>query len=419
MSGAIPNVNAMNLLARLHIPPAIHVRLTVAGHSEFERVIELPSGASPDWLVSTYLLSLGIHNDDVHHDLDRYLDLHPASWRPKLQTMRLPEIPHEIEVLVMDAGVPEVGDPCVALIEPGPNVAAPFVGRWQSDTAPCRLRHVNDELAQRFGVVVPHFDDSGLERSHGIRSSSRLDSLLRALAPLRRLALLAHLDESEILADRPLELNTVESAMAPLISLLTHIGPAGLVQDPETGWITDGDVAVIVRELEWTPVDGISAPEESLVSFARQSKLIRRLKGRVLVTVRGRKLLELGTQTLNELADAVTQRDDRYGGWRSYAQSHDQALALLAIADGSAKTFAELPPLVGLGKAAIGKRGTSHGYDDDDVYESPFDHAAMDADTAMTANVQQIIDNIAVLSESGRFGMISPAMRAVARVALL
>lgn len=409
----------MNLLTRLRITPAIHVRLTVAGHSEFDRVIELPSEASPDCLVSAYLLSLGVHHDDIHDDFGGYLDLSLWSWRAERQTMRLPQIPHEIQVLVMDGGTPEVGDPCVALVDAEPDAPASSGCGWQSGAPPFRLRHINNELAERFGVVVPHFDDSGLGRSHGIPSSSRLDSLLRSLAPVRRLALLAHLEDSEILVDRPIELSTVESAIASLASLIDCIGPDGLLQDPETGWIADDDLAVILRELGWTPAQGISTPGETIMSLARRSKLIRRLKGRILVTVRGRKLLELGPQTLKRLADAVTQRDDRYGGWPSYAQSPDRALALLAIADGSAKTFAELPALVGLGKAGIGERRSSHGLDDDDLYESPFDLSTMDADTAMTVNVQRIIDRFAVLSEPGRFGMISPAMRAVARAALL
>lgn len=414
-------MNGMNLLSRLRITPTIHVRLAVVGHSEFDRTIELPSGASAEWLVDAYLLSLGIHHDDVHSDFDGYLDMHP-SWRGDFQTMRLPEVPHEIQVLVLEGREPEVGDPRVAIVGSEPDAPASIVGRWQNGTPPFRVRHINNELAQRFGVVVPRFDDSGLERGHGIRSSSRLDSLLRSLAPARRLALLVHLEDSEILGDRPLELNTVESAIASLASLFDYIGAAGLAQDSETGWVADSDVAVIVRTLGWTSAaaDGVSAPGEALLSLARQSKLIRRLKGRIIVTTRGRNLLEPGSQTLSGLADAVTERNNSYGGWSSDTDSHDRTLALLAIADESAEAFAELPALVSLGRAAVEEhRRSSHGCDVYGLYGSPFDHSTMDADTGVSVNVQRTIDRLAALSEPGRFGVISPAMRAVARAALL
>lgn len=412
----------MNLLARLRITPTIHVRLAVAGRSEFDRVIELPSGASAEWLVDAYLLSLGIQQDDIHSDFDGYLDMHPSRWRTECQTMRLPEVPYEIQVLVTDGRMPEAGDPCVAIVDAEPDAPASIVGRWQNDAPPFRVRHINNELAQRFGVVVPHFDDSGLERGHGIRSSSRLGSLLRSLAPARRLALLIHLEDSEIFVDRPLELSTVASAIASLTSLFDYIGAEGLVQDSATGWVAERDAAVIVGALGWTSAgaDGVSAPDEALLSLARQSKLIRRLKGRILVTARGRKLLEPGPQTLSGLADAVTVRDNRYGGWSSDTDSCDRTLALLAIADGSAGTFAELPALVNLGTAAIAEhRRSPRGYDEYGLYGSPFGHTTMDADTGVPVNVQRTIDRVAALSEPGQFGVISPAMREVARAALL
>lgn len=420
----------MNLLTRLHITPSIHVRLTVAGHSEFDRVIELPYRASAEWLVNAYLLSLGIHHDNIHSDFDGHLEMRPSGWRSECQTMRLPEIPHEIRVLVTDGRMPEVGDPCVAIVEAEPDAPASIVRRWQHDAPPFRARHINNELAQRFGVVVPHFDESGLERSHGIRSSSRLNSLLRSLAPARRLALLAHLDDTGILEERPLELSTVESALESLTSLLEHIGATGLVQDSETGWLADRDVAAIVRALGWASegaevsasadTEGVSAPGEALLSLARQSKLIRRLKGRIVVTNRGRNLVEPGSKTLSELARAVTERGNHYGGWSFGADSYDRTLALLAIADGSAETFSELPAQVKLGRAAIEEyRRSPYSYDEYGLYTSSFDRSATDADTGVPVQVRQTIDRVAALSEPGRFGVISPAMRAVARAALL
>ncbi|WP_152545457.1 hypothetical protein [Microbacterium sp. CH12i] len=420
----------MNLLSRLRVTPSIHVRLSVAGHSEFDRSIELPSGASADWLVEAYLLSLGTPRDDIHSDFDGRLELSPPHWRVERQTMRLPEIPHEIDVFVMGAGTPAVGDPCVAVVDAEPDAPAPVIGRWQSDAPPFRVHHINNELAQRFGVVVPRFDDSGLAGGHGIRSSSRLDSLLRSLAPTRRLALLVHLDDTGILEERPLEWSTVESALASLTALFECVGAAGLVQDSETGWLADRDVAAIVRALGWASAgatgaaaggaDSVSAPGEALLSLARQSKLIRRLKGRILVTKRGRSLVEPGSKTLCELARAVTERGNRYGGWSFDADSCDQTLALLAIADGSAETFAELPALVDLGRAATEEyRCSPDGYDEYGLYTSPFDRSASNAETGMPVQVRQTIDRLAALSEPDRFGVISPAMRAVARAALL
>lgn len=407
----------MNLPARFHITPAVHVRLSVDGHPEFERVIELPAGSSTDRLVSAYLLSLGMHDEDAYDAFDVRLDLNASSWRPECQTLRVAQIPHDIHVLVMDGRMPDAGDPCVAIVGADPDAAASCARRWQTDAAPFRVRHVNSELAEQFGVVVPYFDDSDLGNGRRTGGSARFNALVQALTPARRLALLAHLDDSGIFEDRPLDLNAVESAVASLTVLFGYVGTDGLAQDPESGWVADSDIVRIMRALGWDSADevGITSPAEALLSFARDAKLLRRFKGRIIVTTRGRELLEPGPGTLRALASAVAADADRHAGWYGRAERFACTLAVLAIADGSAQELADIPAVVALGDGALNENRRVY---QRDSWDDILDHATTDAGAEVPADVRRTIERITALSEPGQFGVISPGIRAVARAAL-
>ncbi|NKF31280.1 hypothetical protein HER21_33095, partial [Pseudomonas sp. BGM005] len=135
---------------------------------------------------------------------------------------------------------------------------------------------------------------------------SRIATLLGALTPARRLALLAHVDAIGLVRDSVPDHATVESAVAPLAGLLRHLGGAGIVQDPETGWVSRSDVETLTRSLGWSgESDETRQRADTIIAFARRAKLIRRLKGRIVATAHAKSLIQPTRDTLGALAEKI------------------------------------------------------------------------------------------------------------------
>jgi hypothetical protein len=265
--------------------------------------------------------------------------------------------------------------------------------------------------------VVPQFDESGIAAvERGIRHSSPIAQLARSLTSVRRLALRAHLDDTGVLDATPLMPEERESATRALCILLARIGEDGIAQDEEDGWLSKSDLAEVAESLGWTDAGGGAGvgPGAALVTVARAARLIRRLRGRVVVTNAGRSLGIGQKRAVEEVIFAVS--DAGRGQWSWSGQPRDVTLALLAIADGSARAVTDLPELVASGRAAF-----------DDAYDRIATHfesvgGALGGGRASAGEpsaLQSVSEHLSALSEPGAFGVITPAMRSIARLALL
>ncbi|HWV49147.1 MAG TPA: hypothetical protein VN035_06785 [Microbacterium sp.] len=409
----------MNLSKSIRVPSAVHARLSVAGHPELDRVIEAPAGGSSSCVVDAYLLSIGVRRDATYGDDERYFEMRPSSWRYRdSQSLRIPGVPHVVDVEIVDADAPAVGQPRVAVVAGEPIESLPMATVWQTDPPPFRLDHVNLELLRRYGVVLPYFDDGGLAKLEPrVRAGSHIASLLRALEPVRRLALRAHLDDVGILRDASQDAGSPDVATASLRMLVHHVGVVGLAQDPTTGWVAESDAEAVVDQLDWSSAsaEGVGEPRDVLFAFARRTKILRRLKGRVVVSKLGRDLVEPGRRSSRRLAVLLAEPDRPRYSW-GYQYSPVIPLALLSIADGSAATFADVAGQVALGRAGIDRNPYRH-YDEIDMWS--LGPEISESSESVAERVQALVDDFAALSEVGSFGVITPAMRALAREALL
>lgn len=336
----------------------------------------------------------------------------------------IPGLPHDPVVDIRAIETPPVGTPWLSvtsLSSPvevsgavGPPADAPSTG-WLTGEAPFREDDVNRELLRRHGVVQPFFDDSALWFvDPQLPSPSPIATLASAVTPARRLALLAHVDGADLLRPAAPDYSDAESALAPLARLLDLLGTIGIVQDAKSGWLPEAESDRLVRSLGWngTP-DEVRSRGDALVSFARRAKLIRRFKGRVVATALARTLRIASPLTLQILASMVVAGEGEWRDLRSTRSRAEEALVLLAIADGTAAHVDDLPGLVVEGTRA---------FDASDV--------RVDLDGGASAweglrgvsddgGAEPVIERIVLLSATDEYGKVTSAMREVARCALL
>ncbi|MDQ0614407.1 hypothetical protein QF046_002048 [Microbacterium sp. W4I4] len=426
----------MNYRTHISVPSANRVEVSVPGRPELARLIELPSDAPREWLAHAYLLSIGMDADardldDLepppswdYNDWDRFLGpratYHPVS-RERMRLPGLPGLPDEVEVELEQRGAfrPQVGDQKVAVHKAEHTTSQDrSAAAWQVSPPPFLPDAVNHELARKYGVVLPHFNSSVLDRRHhGWGSTPLIDSLLAALSPVRRIALRAHLDEIGLFdeAKHP-DGEGLREAAQPLLHVLAAIGPDGAEQDPETGWLPLEFAADLASDLGWEQeVTADAVPGDLLVSVARRAKLIRRLRGRVVTTAAARKLVgDPAREIVKVLMPVLTGDDrDRYDNRSTF--HIETAAAVLAIADGSAQTFDDLAGLVELAATAR-KRRREDEYGDEYAWHEPDDESTRARRIALA--VESVVEGFSVLSVPHAFGEISSAMRAVARVML-
>lgn len=413
------SVARMNLREHVLVPPSIRIEVSIADHPDLTRVIEVPRRAPAHWVLEALRLSFGAEGDDDEddeYDEDAPSFLNLDFWDPQSQKVEVAGTPPGMTLRVTGLYSPEVGDARVSLVDtaiPEP----PASGSWQTAPPPFRREHVNFELARRFGLVVPQFDESGIAAiERGIRHSSPIAQLARSLTSVRRLALRAHLDDTGVLDATPLTAEERASSTHALGALLARIGEDGIAQDEEDSWMPKTVLDEVAASLEWTDavVAAGSDPGTVLMTVARAARLVRRLRGRVVVTNAGRSLGLGQKRAVEEVISAV--REAGRSQWSWGGQPRDATLAFLAIADRSARTLADLPELVASGRAAL-----DEAYDRVATqFESSGGSLRGGRVSASTPSaLQSVMEHLSALSEPGAFGVITPAMRSMARLALL
>ncbi|WAA66452.1 hypothetical protein [Microbacterium oxydans] len=433
----------MNLAQHVRVTQTLHVQLSVADEPALTRTIGVPADAPSYWIVEAYQLSLGIEPEapelDDMDDPWPLIDL--AAWRTRAQCISIPGIAASIEVVVTGPFIARMGEPRVTIVTDGsdggsaggdtgggreedagawpaagsPDDRASAVG-WQTERPAFHAEHVAFELAQRFGLVQPQFSpEVNGDLVSGLRASSPIAVLCESLPPVRRLALLAHLEGSRVLEPTPIDAATAERATAGLRALVARIGPDGVAQDPTDGWLPHDVLRDAVDSLEWArdPGSQCADPAEVLIAFARRVKAIRRLRGRVVVTNLGRSLAAGELRAFPRIVDAVGSAGQE--GLFVSGRPREVTLALLALADGTAETFDDLAGAVEFGEAAIALvPGGTWRYSESST-RSYRDRARGPEDPNA---VQRLLDGLCALSSPGAYGEITPEIRAVARAAL-
>lgn len=415
----------MNFHAHVYVTPAVRIDASVDGHPEYDRTVQMPRDAPDEWFTYAYLLSVGIESAEE--------DLTGRGWSvpypgvgAERRRLQLPGFPHTLEVRTRFSHVPQVGDARVAIVDDegsGGTLPAVASSGWQTDAPPFRCDDVNHELERRYGLVMPRLDESGLgDFRRGIRPSSPISQMLDALTPVRRLALLAHLDQAGILDEAPLDPDQIERATEGLRRLLFRVAD-GVEQDPATGWLPAVFVDTVLADLGWTTgASDACRIVEPLVSFARRARLMRRFKGEVVVTNAGRRLLSDPVQAFSQIARLIAWPEQ--GSWYQSAwgySSFEVTAALLALADGAAATFDDIGAVVAsscAARASVRDAESNESWNDELVYDRARTFGSRAADGG-AEEVDRLIASFQILSEDGALGRITPVMRAVAGAALL
>lgn len=432
----MPIVTGMNYNEHLVVLSAVRIEVSVSGRPEWDRTIELPKHSPETWLWETYLLSIGVEACDDDVEALRYRHPHvycgenwvvrdewqiPFAARPVLYAdddfvdkptalaeaaVRVPSFPYDVDVTVDRAPDPQAGDASVSIVGAGIDSSLRPSKDWQTTAQPLDLDQANRELVRRFGIVVPFVRAECLRTiPDDISVGSLTADLLAPLTPVRRLALRAHLNATDLLDANQLDIDAVRQATHALRALIDAVGPDGTDQDATSGWLPTR----VVAGVEW---DAESAAD-LLSSFARRAGLVRRLKGRVVVTALGKQLMADPVKAFPSLVSAITN------GARRYFYSLDtsrfsRAAALLALADGSAASYDEL---VGYLEQAHAARDT-RSYDEyGDWYDSGRSRAGFDRGESDRV-LRELTDGLLALSAPGAFGLVTPHIRAVARLAL-
>ncbi|MGB3374808.1 MAG: hypothetical protein WBA87_06680 [Microbacterium sp.] len=424
----------MNYRTHISVPSSNRVEVSVTGHPELSRLIELPRDAPREWLAHAYLLSIGMDPEAQRLDeLEPPISWSYDEWDPHYgpratyapvsqERMRLRGVAEEIELTQRGDFQPKVGDQKVAVFPAEQSIAPDrSAAAWQTSPPPFRPDAVNHELARTYGVVLPHFNASALAPGpYPYGRKPLIDSLLAELSSVRRIALRAHLDDIGLFDEADsLDDDAIRQAAEPLLRLLAGIGPDGAVQDPDTGWLPAEFASELASGLGWD-LDGTAdaAPGALLIDVARKAKLIRRLRGRIVATAAARKLV---ADPAHELMNALSLVLDTDGyGYHVYDFSPRaaSAAALLALADGSAR---ELDDLAGIVELAVSAR--QHNRDDEyeDEYRGmrSYGHGGSTSAAVVVAAVDSVQQTFRTLSGPGAFAEISVPMRVVARAMLL
>jgi hypothetical protein len=303
-------------------------------------------------------------------------------------------------VAVSDGREALVGEPLVALRQAAPPARAPRVAWWRDATMVDPL-HLQHELDDVFGFVprTPEPWDYGAP-------ASPLVSLLSRLPAFERLSLLTRIDQRGLLKADPLR---SEELMALTTGLATFVGAIGdgIEQEDAPGALAEIGERV-ASELGWPPdAPGRHGrpPGEDLVRASWDLRLLRRLRGRIVPTRKGR-LADARAMT-DVALEVLTHRHHRRHSWAA-SFSPASTLALLAIADGVGDHLARLPAHLATQletARTIPPDGMS------DVYPI---HSANPAEIALP----DVLDALALLSAPGAFGRITLEMRRLAHVAI-
>lgn len=436
----MPIVACMNYREHLVVPSSVRVEVSVPGHPEWDRTIELPKHSPETWLWEAYLLSVGIEACDEEVAALRYRHPHVycgESWVVRDEwsapfaacavryagddffdkptalaeaAVRVPSFPYDVEITVDRAPGRQMGDANVSIVDAGIDSSLQPSKDWQTSAQPLDMDQANCELVRRFGIVLPFVPSESLRTiTDGIPVGSLTADLLASLTPVRRLALRAHLNATDLLDANQLDIDAVRQATHALRALIDAVGPDGADQDATTGWLPTDVVDRVVAGVEWDAETAAAL----LSSFARRAGLMRRLRGRVVVTALGKQLMSDPVRAFPRIVSAIAD------GARRYSYSLDtsrfsRAAALLALADGSAASYDEL---AGYLEKAHAARKTRIDDEYGDWYDSVRPDAGFDRGEADRV-LRDLTDGLLALSDSGAFGLVTPHIRAVARAAL-
>lgn len=366
------------------------------GHAAPAWSFEMPVDWSLRMLARVLAVATGVESEWLELDTShtRIAGLGRRVWTPEDPTFHRIGIDGDHWVSVAETRPAHVGDSMVRLLACDAEPPRARIAWWDGLT-PIDVAQLQRELDCEFGFVPRVVEP--WECRTGVDAGSPLDNLLAALPSSERLALGARLEQRGILRPEPLK----PHELARLTTSLAVLGD--VVGD---GWDqgTDGRlpaefVSEAGRALDWpTAADG-SAPVTRLIEVAWDQRLLRRLRGRVLRTHRGR-LAERGIQ--RAVAVGIVHGTNA-ARWRHPQVSPAGALALLAVADGVGTSLAEVPRLLAGPLGALLEP-------DDKGWGAP---AAQDTGAA------SIPDRLALLSPPGEYGTITPEMRRLAHVVVL
>jgi uncharacterized protein YidB (DUF937 family) len=223
------------------------------------------------------------------------------------------------------------------------------VGPWQEfDPDRLDINAVNNELAQLFAAEAVNESEPG--------SQSLIQELAHRLPPGIRREFRAYASAADLdgpwLADR----DVAEAMTAPYLWLARRIGEDGLSLTG-AGWVPPAVVGEAMAELGWakewigkTTREDQTLPVLQLRESAQRLGLIRKIKGRLVLTSAAKRLLDDPTGLWLFLARALAHRH-RHDSERDAA-----LLVLLEVARGKRTTWDEYVEAVSFGLSALGWR---------------------------------------------------------------
>lgn len=385
----------------------IRVRVLASTTPPLSRTFDISQRAPQSSLIDAFLLATGqsemgdryaYESYDDYGRFDAYdnyeRDVRSLTFGAD-RTIDVPGVSTECWIEVLSSRDAEVGEPCVQIVDE--DAVAVACGPWQSAPAPLRSAHVQQELTRLFGVVLPDVDTSAstaLSREFG---RSPLVSLLLTMPPARRLALRAHLKDSELLNSTPMDAKTARTLLSGLNWLTDRLGAEGVEQDEHGGfpqWLArEAEVA-----MDWTPTSGSPpSPGHTLLALARSARFTRRLKGRMVPTAKTRAIKDKPLRALEDMRQMAPPGQSTY----NWGPNHAHTLALLAIADGSGADPAGVTLQVETGLQVLESA--------EEVHHA--EHEARDA-------VREVMEMLAPLGGPGSYGILTGPVRAFARMEL-
>ncbi|MGM7698400.1 hypothetical protein [Microbacterium sp. A84] len=372
---------------------SMRVRVTALTVPPTTRTFDMSQRASESQLIDAFLLATGHSELGEAHDYDSYQREVRSVTFGADRTIDVPGVAEGCLVDVMSSRNSKVGEPRVQIVDD--DSAARTSGPWQSAPAPLRNAHVQQELTRMFGVVLPEVDTSGAAELSREFGASPLTSLLLTLPPARRLALRAHLTDSGLLESPPLDAKTARLLMSG-VSWLTHrLGPEGVEQD-EHGGFPEWLAREAETAMEWVPASGSPpSPGHALLGLARSAHFTRRLKGSIMPTVKSRAIKEKPLRALEDVRRTLHPGRGVY----TWGPDHASTLALLAIADGSGAAVDGVIDQVAAGLRTL--KGAGDG-----------------SEQEARETVRGLMETLAPLGGPGSYGMLTPPVRAFARMQL-
>jgi len=227
---------------------------------------------------------------------------------------------------------------------------AATAGPWRP-FAPAHLDvdAVNRELAL---LLAAQGDDEGGRSQPGI--PTLVAELVDRMPPALRPEFRSYVDTAQLQLPPEVEAEVAERMVAPFLWLIRRVGPDGL-DLTAAGWLSPAVVRQAVAELGWEDRwigkqnrEDQTWPVRQLREQAQRLGLLRKLKGRLLLSVAARPLLDDPVGLWFFLARSLAHRH------RHDAERDATLLLALEVATGRGATADDCLPAVGFGLEALG-----------------------------------------------------------------